>query len=244
MQVVATALRVLEEVITGQPLGVSELARRTRMPKSTVQRALLTLADEGWIQPDPEGSKTWIQTPKILALASRGRGAGIRDIAMPVMKKLLEAVNENVHLTVRQNDDVVVLDKVDSSHPVRVFDPLGTTIPLHASASGKAILAWSGDDSIEDYLNHRLATHFTADTITDPDSLRTELEHIRESGYSYNRGEWRSEIKGIAAPIHEKHGTPRFAVSLSIPDHRLPETKVPELAALVTEAARNIAHAL
>lgn len=239
MQVVATALRVLEQVTVSQPIGVSELARRMSIPKSTVQRALLALAEEGWLQLDPEGNKCWIQTPKIIALASRGRGVGPRDVAMPVMQKLLSRVNENVHLTVRQGDDVVVLDKLDSTHPVRVFDPLGTTIPLHASASGKAILAWSGEASIEGYIS-RMPENFTLDTITNPGSLRAELKIIREHGYSYNRGEWRSEIKGIAAPIHEKHGSPQYAISLSIPDHRLSEADVPELAALIVAAAQQI----
>lgn len=243
MQVVVAALRVLEEVITAQPIGVSELARRTGIPKSNVQRALLTLADEGWIQPDAEGTRGWVQAPKILALASRGLGNSMRDIARPAMQRLLSLTNENVHLNVRQADNIVVLDKLDSTHPVRVFDPLGTTIPLHASASGKAMLAWAGPDDIDDYIR-RMPEQFTDATIVQPELLRRELEQIRELGYAFNRGEWRSEIRGIAAPILESSGAPRFAISLSIPSHRFPEDKVPEFAQLVMDAARLISHSL
>lgn len=243
MQVVAAALRVLEEVIGAQPIGVSELARRTGIPKSNVQRALLTLADEGWIQMDPEGSKGWVQAPKILALASRGLGNSMRDIARPVMQELLMLTNENVHLNVRQADNLVVLDKLESTHPVRVFDPLGTTVPLHASASGKAILAWAESTDIEDYIS-RMPEQFTAETIIEPEMLRQELKHIRELGYSFNRGEWRSEIRGIAAPILEPRGAPRFAISLSVPTHRFPDERVPEFSRLVMDAAQKIIHSL
>lgn len=243
MQVVATALRVLEEVITEQPVGVSELARRLDLPKSTIQRALRTLEDEGWLQSNAGGTRGWSQTPKILALASRGRGTGIREIALPVMQRLLAHANENVHLTARQGNNVVVVDKLESSHPVRVFDPIGTMIPLHASASGKALLAWSDEAEIREYLDKAIE-EFTKHTFASPDDLRTELDNIRAQGYSYNRGEWRSEIKGIATVIREKNTAPRFAISYSIPDHRLPEENVPGLAERVIDAANAVADSL
>lgn len=242
MKVVVTAFRVLEEVAIGQPVGVSEVSRRLELPKSTVQRALRTLAAEGWVQQESNGSRHWIQTPKLLALASRGRGTTLREVAMPVMHRLLDAANENVHLTVRQGNNVVVVEKLESSHPVRVFDPLGTAIPLHASSTGKAILAWAGA-GIDEYIDQHLEV-FTDRTIADPEALRQELQRIRQQGYSYNRGEWRSEIKSIAAPIREVHGSPRSAISVSAPDHRLPDEKVEVLADLVLLAAKEISESV
>lgn len=243
MKVVVTALRVLEEITAGPPMGVSELSRRLELPKSTVQRALETLTAEGWIQQEPNGSRHWMQTPKLLVLASRGGGTALRETALPVMHQLLSRVNENIHLTIRHDDNIVVVERLESTHLVRVFDPLGITIPLHASASGKAILAHATEAGIDEYINRNLKA-YTADTLTDPDSIREELRDIRSRGYAYNRGEWRSEIKGIGAPIRDRHGPPYAGLSVSIPHHRLVEKDVEALGALVVQAAMDISRAL
>lgn len=243
MKVVVTSFRVLEEVALGQPVGVSEIARRLGLPKSTVQRALETLADEHWIEQEPEGGRRWIQTPKLLALASRGRSTSLRELALPTMRWLLDQTNENVHLNVRQGENIVIVEKLESGHSVRVFDPLGTVVPLHASSSGKAILAWVATEELKNYMERGLPA-FTSKTITDAGVFRAELAHIREIGYAFNRGEWRSEIRAVAAAIRDTSGAPRAAVSISAPKDRISKKDVPSLGALVRAAAEQIGNGL
>lgn len=235
MRVVRMAFQVLEHVAEHQPVGVTELARKLDLPKSTVQRALGTLHDLGWIEQEADGSRRWVQTTKLLVLSSRGGGLTLRERAMPVMRFLSERTNENVHLSVRSGTGVVIIEKLDSGSAVRLFDPLGVVAPIHASSTGKAILAWSDPEEIEERLAQPLES-FTKRTIADPDALRRELTCIRRQGYAVNRGEWRDEVRGVAAPILDDNGRPLGAISLAVPAHRLPDRRIPATAALVVEA--------
>lgn len=233
MRAVTTAFRVLEEVALHQPVGVSELARLLGEPKSTVQRALQALHDVGWVEQEPGGTRRWVQTTKLLALASRGGGVDLRERAMPVMRELAAQTDENIHLSVRHGLGITIIEKLDSSKAVRPHDPLGVVAPVHATSTGKAILAWSDPADVEDVIAHGLAG-FTARTLVDPDALRRELQAIRDSGYSINRGEWRDDIRGVAAPIIDADGRARAAISVAVPAHRLPDEATPALGDLVS----------
>ncbi|MGH8964910.1 MAG: IclR family transcriptional regulator [Actinomycetes bacterium] len=239
MRAVTTAFRVLEEVALHQPVGVSELARLLDEPKSTVQRALQALHDVGWVEQEPGGTRRWVQTTKLLALASRGGGVGLRERAMPVLRELAEATDENIHLSVRNGRGITIVEKLDSSKSVRPHDPLGVVAPLHATSTGKAILAWSDHTDVEDVIAHGLAG-FTTQTLVDPDTLRRELRSIRDTGYSVNRGEWRDDIRGVAAPIIDADGRARAAISVAVPAHRLPEEATAALGELVAASVTRL----
>jgi IclR family acetate operon transcriptional repressor len=238
MRVVTTAFRVLEEVAVHQPVGVSELARLLAEPKSTVQRALLALHEVGWVEQEPAGSRRWRQTTKLLALASRGGGVDLRERSLPVMRELSDRTDENIHLSVRSGYFITIVEKLESAKVVRPHDPLGVLAPIHASSTGKAILAWSDPDDVEEVISAGLA-RFTQQTVTDPDAFRRELHTIREVGYSVNTGEWRDEIRGVAAAIIEADGRARAAISIAVPTHRMPDSDFPALGRLVaTTVAR------
>lgn len=239
MRAVTNALRVFERVAEQQPIGVSELARQLELPKSTVQRALLALHDLGWIAQETGEPRRWVQTTKLLALASRGGGLSLRERAMPVMQALRERTDENVHLSVRSGNGVVIIEKLESSSVVRLYDPLGVVAPVHASSTGKAILAWSDPAEVEEVLAQPLEG-FTQRTVVDPDELRKELRSIRRHGYAVNRGEWREDVRGVAVPILDARGLAIGAISLAVPAHRLPDRRIPEVAEVVVELVSSI----
>lgn len=239
MRAVTTAFHVLEQVAQHQPVGVSDLSRSMELPKSTVQRALLALQELGWVEQEPGGSRRWVQTTKLLALASRGGGLTLRERAMPVMRLLSERTDENVHLSVRNGLNVVIIDKLESSKTVRPFDPLGVVAPIHASSTGKAILAWSSPELVEQVITQGLAG-YTGRTLVDADALRRELRTIRRAGYAVNRGEWRDDVRGVAAPIVDADGLAQAAISVAVPAHRLPERQVPDLGELVAGAVSRL----
>jgi len=233
MRVVTTAFRVLEEVAVHQPVGVSELARILGEPKSNVQRALQALHEVGWVEQEPGGTRRWVQTTKLMALASRGGGMSLRERAMPVMQELLERTDENIHLSVRNERGITIVEKLESSKVVRPHDPLGLVAPLHATSTGKAILAWSDPAVLDDVLAHGLEG-FTSRTLVEVDALHRELRAIREAGYSINRGEWRDDIRGVAAAVRDADGRARAAISVAVPAHRLPDEEIPALGELVS----------
>lgn len=182
MQSVLNALRVLEEVAARQPVGVADLARALDLPKSSAQRALRTLDTAGWIRPAGGEVTRWVLTTKALRVGRRATGElSLRDVAVPLMEELRRRTDETVHLTVPDGDKVVLIERLETSQAVRIILALGTHLPIHASANGKAVLAASAPAVIDRQLTEKLE-EFTEATVTDQDVLRAELARIRERG--------------------------------------------------------------
>lgn len=235
---VLNTLRVLEEVAARQPIGVGELARVLEMPKSSVQRALVTLDTAGWIRPATGEITRWVLTTKALAVGSRAGGdLGLRGAALPIMENLRRHTEETIHLTVPEDGKMVLIERLETDKPVRTNMALGHSLPLHASANGKALLAYSGLEVIRKLLIGELP-RYTETTITDPLELRTELDAIRERGFAVNHGEWRSDVGAVAAAVLGGGGQPIASISVNIPISRLTAETEPFFGAAVQEAAR------
>ncbi|WP_414166988.1 IclR family transcriptional regulator [Streptoverticillium reticulum] len=245
MQNVLNALRTLEEVAARQPAGVAELARALGLPKSSVQRALVTLHGAGWIRPTGELVTRWAVTTKALQVGRSATGElGLRDVALPVLEELRRRTDETVHLTVPEGGKVVLIERLETSQPVRIVLPLGQQLPLHASSNGKAVLAASPPETIERYLAEGLP-RYTDTTITDPERLRAELAVIRARGYAVNGGEWRSDVSAVAAAVVAAGcGPPVAGISVNVPTSRMSETSRTAFGALVAEAAKTLGAAL
>lgn len=215
MQSVLNALRVLEEVAVRQPIGVSELARRLRLPKTTVHRALTTLEAAGWLRMSGEDLTRWYLTTRVLDLGSHVSPLlGLRETALPVMTRLRDATGETIHLSILEGDKVYLLERFDSPNIVRTVNKIGGSAPLHASATGKAVLALMSADFIEQTITSEL-TAFTEHTITDPDRLRAELEAVRGCGYATNVSEWRPDVIAVASALCDHNGRPFAALNVS-----------------------------
>lgn len=244
MQNVLNTLRVLEELAGRQPVGVAELARAMELPKSTVQRALGTLHTAGWIRQTGSTPTRWTLTTKALLIGRQATGElGLRDVAVPVMEELRRSVDETVHLAVPEGERVVLVERLETTQPVRIVLPLGQNLSGHASANGKAILAARSPEAIERYLAQDL-TRFTATTIDDAAALRAELDAVRTRGYALNQGEWREDVSAVAAPVLGPDGTPVASVSINMPSSRCDRERLDALGAHVRAAAREISTAL
>ncbi|WP_067541504.1 IclR family transcriptional regulator [Nocardia crassostreae] len=240
MRNVLNTLRVLEEVAARQPIGVGELARIVAMPKSTVQRALLTLDEAGWIRPAAGKITRWVLTTKALAVGSRAGGdLGMRGAALPIMEDLRRHTEETVHLTVPEDGRMVLIERLETDKPVRTSMALGHSLPLHASANGKALLAFSSPETLEQLLTAELP-RYTETTITDPDALRTELTTIRTRGFAVNHGEWRNDVGAVAAAVLNNDGHPIANLSVNVPISRLNNDTEAAWGVAVREAARSI----
>jgi len=223
VQSVLNALRVLEEVAARQPAGVGEVARALGMPKSSVHRALVTLRDAGWVRSTGGELPRYVLTSRVLSV---GRNAspemGFREAALPEMVRLRDATNETIHLSLRDADDVVLIERVDCTQAVRTYNALGTHAPLHASASGKAVLALLPSDEIDRVIGSGPPKH-TDRTIVDKMALRAELEATRRRGYARNVGEWRRDVAAVAAAVRGDDGLPLGAINVSAPASRTTE---------------------
>lgn len=236
-------LEVLDAVVEHQPVGVSEIARLVGRPKTSVQRALVTLHRSGWIRTPGPDDQRWVVALKAVRVAGALASANLlREAARPTLLRLRDLTGESVILCEREDDDWVVIDDVESTQAVRVVHSLGIRSPLHAGASGEVILAHLPSSSIEAYLRKPLRP-MTSSTITDPSRLRSVLDEIRTRGYAATSNETSGGLAGVAAVI-VRGGAPIGSLAVSLPMQRYTPQAVGELGPVIQAHARAISDAL
>jgi IclR family acetate operon transcriptional repressor len=236
---VLTVLRVLEAVSDHQPVGVSELSRVLGIPKTTVQRSLDTLRAGEWLNRSAEG--TWTLSLRCAVVGRRaGQRGAVRELARPIMLRLSQTTDEAVRLWMPQGHTVVLVESFDSTQAVRSVHPamFSGTLPMHASAAGKAILAQLPDAEVDALLTPPLRT-LTPSTISDPDQLRALLPVIRRKGYAEAHNESTDDVGDIAAAI-TADGRPVAALAFNVPNHRLTKALTARYGALLVEAVSGL----
>jgi IclR family acetate operon transcriptional repressor len=237
---VLTALRVLEEVATRQPIGVSDLARAMDMSKSSVQRVVTTLAEAGWVRTTGAEPTRWQTSYRALTVGMAGvTMSGLEEVAHSEMRQIRDATQESVHLGVPEGADLVIVSRLDGTLPIRTYLQLGTRAPLQSSAGGRAILAALPDEEIAEILA-RGTTRWTDRTLVERDAILAEIERTRQRGYSLNAGEWRHGIGAVGAVVLDRERRPRAGLSTSMPLNRWEQADIPAIAGLLREAAGRI----
>lgn len=237
----ARGLLLLEVISAEQPIGVGELSRATGLPKSSVQRALRTLADAGWIEATEDPLTRWGLTEKIRAIGHRaGDELSLHQAALPHLHWLRDQTQETIHFGMSVRDrSMLVIDRVDSERSVRTFMAVGTAIPLHACASGKAVLAGWEERRLDRYIEAGLE-HITSTTITSASDLRRILHEVREKGYAANFAENRDSVFAIGAAGTVQIDGAAAAISISMPDTRYAAERVAEWGELARETSARI----
>lgn len=214
----AKGLDVLEALSDVEETGLTELARRQGVSGPTLFRILATLTAHGYVHKSAGGR--YRLTLKVWEIGAKAvRRLPLRDLARPFMEKMATETEETVHLSVLRGDGIVIIDKVDSPHPVRVDTFVGLSAPAHCSATGKAILAFEPPESLDRTLPLPLA-RYTEATVTDRGALARELAQVRRSGWARNREEWRPGVCAAAVPVRDAAGAVVAALSVTVPTSR------------------------
>lgn len=199
--------------------GVSELAQQLGAQKSVTHRLLQNLIDQGFARRNPETCRYEL-TMKLWELGAHVfNRLDIRHEALSFMRELADDTQETVHLSVLNGPDVLYVEKIDSPQPVRAYSLVGGRAPAQCVATGKAMLAWS-TETVIDEVAQRLHAH-TPLSITSKHDLLKELENVRTKGYAINKGEWREQVMGLAAPIRDMSGQVVAAMGISGPSERI-----------------------
>lgn len=217
------AFRALFAVGNLQPAGVSELARELQAPKSSVHRELRKLESIGWVrQSQTTHASKWILTAAPLTLAQKvGDESNLKAIAIEEMRTLQNRYEEAVHLAVPERRSVVIVERLECPKPIRIHWAVGNNAPLHASANGRAILAFSTGEQYENLF----PTSFepvARRTVSNTEDFIAEIQKVKEKGYSYVFEELRDDIASIAAPILGMHREPVASLSIFLPSYRVP----------------------
>ncbi|WP_409464442.1 IclR family transcriptional regulator [Amycolatopsis sp. GA6-003] len=211
--VTARVAAVLEAFRPGDDaLGVSELARRTGLAKTTVHRLAGHLADTGLLERDGTSVRLGLRLFEIGQLAVRRRG--LVEAARPYLADLREATRNTVHLAVLEGTEVVYLDVLRGPDAPDLPSRTGGRFPAHATGVGKAILSRSPDDVVTRVIDAGLP-RVSSRTITAPGLLRRQLARIREDGIAFEREESGVGVVCAASPLVDANGLAVAAVSIS-----------------------------
>lgn len=216
------AIDVLNAVAhASAPIGVSDLARRTGLSKATVHHLLTTLEDRRFVMRDEDTARYRLGW----ALYELGSGL-VRDVdlsraARPHLDKLAALTGESVLIGILDEDSVLYLDRGESPNGLRMVANTGRRGPLHATATGKVLLAFSPDAEIFERVLSRPLTPYTRTTITDPAQLRHELAQVREQGYATCWQEHEVGLCSLAVTLRDYTGTVVGALTVAGPSTRL-----------------------
>lgn len=244
--------------------GVADLTKRTGRGKSTISRALASLAEAGLAARDPETARYTIG-PRIFALAARTTEAHLVRSAQPVLRGLVRATQETAHLCVLTHGNVLTLSSENSPHEMRSAAWEGVVTAAWRTPSGRVLIsewdresvsAWyeqhGADQSVIDHdrINRESNPFFLLDTpptsharVTDFPSLLKELTVIKRNGYAIIDEEFETGVVGVSAPVYDHNGRLIAAVNVSGPTLRLHE-KLDPLAAIVCKAGKDISQML
>ncbi len=239
---VVKSLALFERLVElGRPVGVTELAVASGLQKSNVHRILSTLRYMGYVRSSPDG----LYEPALRAweLGQRIHAAiDIAEAARPILRRLVQDTDETGHLAVFDDHEIVYVDKVDCSNPVRAHTVLGGRAPAHCTASGKALLVGQAPAVLKEVM--RRATRHSPSTITKLDELQRAVAQAQTQGYATNIGEFRSNVGGVAAPVTNRRGEVIASVGIAGPLERLQPARIRQLAPVVIAAAQAISAAL
>jgi DNA-binding IclR family transcriptional regulator len=225
-------------------LGLSDLADRVGLAKTTVHGLLRTLQEHGLVEQHLDTDKYQLG-PQLLQLGNSYLDLNeLRSRSLAWSELLATRVGEAVRVGVPHGDGVLVVHHVFRPDTSLQVLEVGALLPLHATALGKAALAYFDDDSIEDVVTGALPK-LTGHTHVSPAAIRRELAAARDSGYAVEREEALLGEGGIAAPIFDRRGEVIGAVGVAGPRERLlRRNRLPDVTAAVLEAARGISRDL
>jgi IclR family transcriptional regulator, pca regulon regulatory protein len=240
-------LAVLSAFTPDRPaLGISDLARKLDMTRSTTHRYVATLATLGYLQQD-DSTRKYRLGPRVLDLGFSVLGSlELREIAAPHLRRLTDATGHTSNLAIRDDTDVILIDRVRGRpgryHHLEYTLHIGSRLPSYCSATGKALLAFLPRRDLDRLLDRIELVQRGPRTLTDRRALLAELEEVRRTGVAVNDEELDSALRSIAAPVRSRSGEVVAAVNVSIPWSPVAMNElVTELGPAIQSAARQIA---
>lgn len=234
MGTITKAIELLSFFSRSRPaLGLGEFVRLSQRDKATVHRHLVELAENGFLEQDPE-TRAYRLGPAILRLtAVREATMPMRSIVAPVIADLANEVGELVHFSLLQGEQLSpVLHTDPRRHGTQVHFDEAEVLPLHATSSGLAVLAFAVPKLREAVLAGALAP-FASKTITDPAALKQALAAVRASGFGVNDQGFDDEVASVAAPVFGPNGGVIGALGIAVPITRMTEAKRTEITRLL-----------
>jgi IclR family KDG regulon transcriptional repressor len=244
IQSLGRAFAILEQFSRDErALGVTAIANRTGLHKSTCFGLLHTLQQLGYIQQDAATGQYSLGLKTFELGQAYIEGQDLRYMTRPFLLQILEKTQETVHLVVAEGHRGVYIDKVESPHAMTISSRIGQEAQLHCTGVGKVLMAYMGTEDWEEVVSKGLE-RYTEHTITDGHRLMDHLRRIRECGFGIDDQEREIGLRCVAAPIFNARKQAIAAISISGPSSRITREKQNELSQIIKQATQEISRKL
>jgi DNA-binding IclR family transcriptional regulator len=245
IQAIERAVSILNAFSAETPeLGVTELAERVGLHKSTVHRFMVNLDAAGLVERNARTGRYRLGLHIFELGGLVMQQMNLWDEALPFLESLVRDTGETGHLAVLDGGEAIYIERVEARRALRVPSAIGRGYPAHATNLGKVLLADLPPERVAEIIAERGLPAFTPNTITEPDELKAELERIRERGFAIDDEEYDEGLRCIGAGVRDPSGHVVSALGIGGPVTRVTPARVDELAELVMAAARGLSRRL
>lgn len=245
IQAIERAVSILNAFTADDPeLGVTELAERVGLHKSTVHRFMVNLDAAGLVERNQRSGRYRLGL-RIFELGGLVmQQMNLWDEALPFLEGLVRDTGETGHLAVLDGGEAIYIERVEARRALRVPSAIGRGYPAHATNLGKVLLADLPPERVAEIVSQKGLASYTPHTITDPGELDAELMRIRERGYAIDDEEYDEGLRCIGAGVRDHSGHVVSALGIGGPVTRITPARVEELADLVMAAASGLSRRL
>jgi len=220
--------------------GVTEIALALNINKSTAFRIMRTYLDSNMVEKVKETGKYRLGPATLKLSQQYYNNFCAVTVAKPVMSQLCEVTGESSHLCIYSNNCAVVIEQIIANSRPAVNAKIGNAEPLHCSAVGKCLLAFSDPERQAQMLAQIKFEKYTANTLSDEAALKAELDEITKKGYAVDLGELLPEIRCVAAPIFNNRGECYYSIGISGAASRMTDEVIASAGALLVKAASSV----
>ena len=234
---VANSIRLLTS-FSGEEeeLGITTLATRLHLAKSTVHRLATTLASAGFLEQNADTGKYRLGVALFELGALVRRRMDVANEARPKLRELLEKTGETVQLGIVDQFSVLYVYEMESRHAIRTAAAVGGRAPLHCTAVGKVLLAYQPVDYVKQVVERGLSA-YTSRTLTRREAVLEMLEEVRQREHAIDDEESESGLRAIAAPVRNHTGAVIAALGVAAPVQRMSKKTMHTCVPSVVDAA-------
>ena len=215
-------------------LALSDLVRRSGLPRSTVHRTAARMLDLGWLDKPHDRYRIGNRLFELSGLVPVRHE--LREAVLPFLQDLYAAARVTVQLGVLEGDQVLVVEKITGHRPMPMLSQVGGMIPAHCSGLGRAILAWADPETLRGVVAAGLEPR-TPKTVTDPVALQRVLAAVVERGWAFDHEEGNVGVSCVAAPIFDAEGAVVAALSVTGPSAAVREEVIGPAVRMAAAAA-------
>ncbi|KAB7706536.1 helix-turn-helix domain-containing protein [Bacillus aerolatus] len=240
---VVRSMDILNLFIDHAQLTFQEIIDLSGIPKTSVYRMLMSLEEMGFLEKGADSKyRLGLMFLHFGQLVSSR--LDIRQIAFPIMQELHNDVGEAVNLIVKQGNEAMYIEKIDTNQKVRLYTAIGRRSPLYAGACSRVILSFLPSSEVDEYIESIELKPFAMGTITNKESLSKAIKQAQKDGYTISHSELENHTSAIAAPIFDHKGDVVAGISIAGIEANYQNENIPVFVEKAKRAAEQISERL